>query len=309
MAVDDNQIQEKFQAIMQEFSDNEGDDGDRHRRAPLAKARGGDRPRPSAVQPRMSVLGGSNRRRSSIFLRRTSVGGSSVATLGTLGAVGNSASQAHLDALYKKAIRMNAENRINAANSWNLNLIEHIDKFVHDDDGGSSASSRRSDSNRRSSTGPAEEDTERRVNFTKASCTLDASIKVRTDSNVLHRCYPCLRTHKVCWTFLLSFLSQIYSYRVDDVHLTSYKVLANLSRNDAEGTKAKQADDRHADDHHGDDLGEEDDGNGDDAQTRGRSRRKPEFKATGPTLESNVCTSSFTMASTQATIDRRSLAR
>jgi condensin complex subunit 2 len=38
-----------------------------------------------------------------------------------------------------------------------------------------------------------------RVNFTKASCTLDASVK-------------------------------IYSYRVDDVHLTSYKVLANLNR-------------------------------------------------------------------------------
>lgn len=179
-AVDENQIQEKLQAIMQDFSDNEGDDGDRHRRAPLAKAaRGGDRPRPSAVQPRMSVLGSANRRRSSIFLRRTSVGGSSVATLGTLGTTGNSASQAHLDALYKKAIRMNAENRINAANSWNLNLIEHIDKFVHDDEGGSSASSRRSESNRRSSTAPAEEETERRVNFTKASCTLDASIKVR----------------------------------------------------------------------------------------------------------------------------------
>jgi hypothetical protein len=40
------------------------------------------------------------------------------------------------------------------------------------------------------------------INFTKASCTLDASVK-------------------------------IYSYRVDDVHLTSYKVLANLNRNDA----------------------------------------------------------------------------
>ena len=39
---------------------------------------------------------------------------------------------------------------------------------------------------------------EPRVIFTKASCTLDASVK-------------------------------IYSYRVDDVHLTSYKVLANRS--------------------------------------------------------------------------------
>jgi len=39
------------------------------------------------------------------------------------------------------------------------------------------------------------------VNFQKASCTLDASVK-------------------------------IYSYRVDDVHLSSYKVLANLNRTD-----------------------------------------------------------------------------
>ena len=41
-----------------------------------------------------------------------------------------------------------------------------------------------------------------RVNFTKASCTLDASVK-------------------------------IYSYRVDDVHLSSYRVLANLNRTDS----------------------------------------------------------------------------
>ena len=40
---------------------------------------------------------------------------------------------------------------------------------------------------------------EPRVIFTKASCTLDASVK------------------------------SFYSYRVDDVHLTSYKVLANRS--------------------------------------------------------------------------------
>ena len=45
-----------------------------------------------------------------------------------------------------------------------------------------------------------------RVNFTKASCTLDASVK-------------------------------IYSYRVDDVHLSSYRVLANLNRTDTKGNK------------------------------------------------------------------------
>jgi condensin complex subunit 2 len=68
---------------------------------------------------------------------------------------------------------LNAEKKINATNSWNLKLIEHLDQVIEEDD----------------------------TNFTKASCTLDASVK-------------------------------IYGYRVDDVHLTSYKVLANLNRSD-----------------------------------------------------------------------------
>lgn len=84
--------------------------------------------------------------------------------------------------VYQKAIRMNAENRINASNSWNLSLIDHLDRFV--------APQPASMEDSMPATG---------VNFTKASCTLDASVK-------------------------------IYSYRVDDVHLTSYKVLANLNR-------------------------------------------------------------------------------
>ena len=99
----------------------------------------------------------------------------------------------HLGEMYKQAIRMNAENRINAGNSWSLRLIENIDKFLVDDQ----------DQARRSSI-----TNEPRVNFTKASCTLDASVK-------------------------------IYSYRVDDVHLTSYKVLANLNRSEAGANKPK----------------------------------------------------------------------
>ena len=89
-----------------------------------------------------------------------------------------------LGELYKRAIRMNAENRINSGNSWNLKLIENMDKLTTNENG-------------------------KTVNFTKASCTLDASVK-------------------------------IYSYRVDDVHLTSYKVLANLNRNDAIEKKPKE---------------------------------------------------------------------
>jgi condensin complex subunit 2 len=138
----------------------------------------------------MSVGGSHHRRRSSIFLRRTSLGGSSVASAGTLGTIGGPAgaggavpSQENLLALYKKTLRMNAENRINTANSWNLNLIDHIDKFVHEDndaveggDGYHRGMSRRH-SIMVEEDGNNQEDG-RRVNFTKASCTLDASVKV-----------------------------------------------------------------------------------------------------------------------------------
>ncbi|KAL3918231.1 MAG: hypothetical protein SGILL_004335 [Bacillariaceae sp.] len=96
----------------------------------------------------------------------------------------------NLGEVYQKAIRMNAENRINAANSWNLNLIDHLDRFVAPEL--RTKSSLTMEDTLSAATG---------VNFTKASCTLDASVK-------------------------------IYSYRVDDVHLTSYKVLANLNRTD-----------------------------------------------------------------------------
>jgi len=113
----------------------------------------------------------------------------------------NSSNNNHTDTnigeVYKNAIRMNAENRINASNSWNLSLIDHLDRFLTVPSNSSKVSM---------------EDTvtpgATTVNFTKASCTLDASVK-------------------------------IYSYRVDDVHLTSYKVLANLNRTDG-GNKKNQ---------------------------------------------------------------------
>jgi condensin complex subunit 2 len=99
-----------------------------------------------------------------------------------------SLSNKNLGEMYQKTIRMNAENRINASNSWNLSLIDHLDRFLTIPEDTSSNAPLDVDG----SPGAT-------VNFTKASCTLDASVK-------------------------------IYSYRVDDVHLTSYKVLANLNR-------------------------------------------------------------------------------
>ncbi|CAJ1937630.1 unnamed protein product [Cylindrotheca closterium] len=114
-------------------------------------------------------------------------------------------SSANLGEVYQNAIRMNAENKINAANSWNLNLIDHLDQFVstngREEDAGVSSIS---DNLQKLSLGPDDAG----VNFTKASCTLDASVK-------------------------------IYAYRVDDVHLTSYKVLANLNRTETGKNKKK----------------------------------------------------------------------
>ena len=139
--------------------------------------------------------------------------------------------QEHLGEMYKRAIRMNAENRINAGNSWGLRLIENIDKFLVDEDDEDEPAL-------------SQKDQEKRVNFTKASCTLDASVK-------------------------------IYSYRVDDVHLTSYKVLANLNRTE---TGKKNARTQH----------EDEAGEGAAQTTRKETSSSNERRGTTETLESNI---------------------
>lgn len=198
---------------------------------------------------------------------------------------GEFTSSEHLGEIYRQAIRMNAENKINAGNSWGLKLIENMDKFIeevsislaavvcvvvlytlpttiicsqhhndsfykHTQDGASSSP--------RASTSPAaslalarkmkSKDDKGRVNFTKASCTLDASVK-------------------------------IYSYRVDDVHLSSYRVLANLNRSD-NGKKGGEEKDG----------GEE--GAGNEVGKNGSSvrRRNGERKGNMETIESNLGT-------------------
>jgi condensin complex subunit 2 len=136
--------------------------------------------------------------------------------------------QEHLGEMYKRAIRMNAENRINAGNSWGLRLIENIDKFLVDDE---------------------QHETEgHRVNFTKASCTLDASVK-------------------------------IYSYRVDDVHLTSYKVLANLNRTETGKKQQTRGEEEEEDVEAGDES---------NARTHKKSKSSNERCGVTETLESNL---------------------
>ena len=120
--------------------------------------------------------------------------------------------QEQLTEIYNRAVRLNAENRINGQNTWGLNLIDNMERIVHskedegNDDGATNKTGDDSASTGMRKIGKND------VNFTKASCTLDASIK-------------------------------IYSYRVDDVHLSSYKVLANMNRTTSSSSKNKNNDD------------------------------------------------------------------
>ncbi|CAB9507113.1 Condensin complex subunit 2 [Seminavis robusta] len=159
-------------------------------------------------------------------------------------------SDQHLGDMYKRAIRMNAENRINASNSWNLRLIENIDKFLGEDQEEKTADI--DEENVDPNVPTTSRNKEKRVNFTKASCTLDASVK-------------------------------IYSYRVDDVHLSSYKVLANLNRTENEESsknKKKQSNQSEATQSNSDSA---EDDNDQEAASSGRSN-----KSSGSTLETNV---------------------
>ncbi|KAL4105643.1 hypothetical protein PRIC1_003703 [Phytophthora ramorum] len=93
-------------------------------------------------------------------------------------------SKQYISDMYSTIIKMSSENKINVKNSWSLHLIDHMEDIL--------------DSSKKiAADGDAGDDDT--YNFQKASCTLDASIK-------------------------------IYSYRVDDTWNSSYKILENLSR-------------------------------------------------------------------------------
>ncbi|XP_015881154.3 condensin complex subunit 2 [Ziziphus jujuba] len=78
--------------------------------------------------------------------------------------------------LFNNCIKLASENKINQKNTWELNLIDHLTEIIKVED---------------------ENDTE--TNFQKASCTLEAGVK-------------------------------IYSLRVDSVHSEAYKVLGGMNR-------------------------------------------------------------------------------
>ncbi|CAA2969046.1 condensin complex subunit 2 [Olea europaea subsp. europaea] len=78
--------------------------------------------------------------------------------------------------LFQNCIKLASENKINQKNTWELNLIDHLYEIIRVDE---------------------ENDVE--TNFQKASCTLEAGVK-------------------------------IYSMRVDSVHSEAYKVLGGINR-------------------------------------------------------------------------------
>ncbi|KAF3339546.1 condensin complex subunit 2 [Carex littledalei] len=86
--------------------------------------------------------------------------------------------------LYQNCIRLASENKINQKNTWELGLIDHLSEVIKAD---------------------TEQDTE--TNFQKASCTLEAGVK-------------------------------IYSLRVDSVHAEAYKVLGGINRAGRDDDKA-----------------------------------------------------------------------
>ena len=257
-ASDDEDADESYMAPLRDAdSSDEENAAENNSQQTNATTKKSSPPAPRRSVSRKSIGGGTNannkkkkggaksrRRRSSARFLRLS--GRFDAADGEDGA-DDSSSPAPLDRenlgeVYRQAIRMNAENKINAGNSWGLKLIENMDKLVHgDDDGGAAGGGGAGGRGGGGATG---------VNFTKASCTLDASVK-------------------------------IYGYRVDDVHLTSYKVLHNLNRTDAGGgKKGRDAD--------GEDGGMDDDDSDAEDGAGGRTRRQKRGGGTADTLESNL---------------------
>ncbi|XP_059451429.1 condensin complex subunit 2 isoform X1 [Corylus avellana] len=78
--------------------------------------------------------------------------------------------------LFRNCIKLASENKINQKNTWELNLIDHLREIIK-----------------------VEEEDDSETNFQKASCTLEAGVK-------------------------------IYSLRVDSVHSEAYKVLSGMNR-------------------------------------------------------------------------------
>eukprot|EP00752_Nemacystus_decipiens_P006580 g5924.t1 len=138
----------------------------------------GDTPAAARAGRRSGEGGARSARKSLLGRRRSSVG----RRLSGFGGVGfdASADQSKLTSMYSNIIKLNSENKITREKCWGLHLIDFMDKVIMDEGGQMGGS---------------------KVNFQKASCTLDASVK-------------------------------IYSHRVDATHMMGYSLLENLNRTD-----------------------------------------------------------------------------
>ena len=129
--------------------------------------------------------------------------------------------------LYSNCLKLASENKINAKNSWSLPLIDHIAELVK----------------------PEHSEGED-YNFQKASCTLDAGVK-------------------------------IYGCRVDSVHTEAYKVLAGVSRT----AQPDEQDD--GADGDGEGEGSEDGGAAGAGEKKARKRKQSGPQDAAATLETN----------------------
>ncbi|KAF4317741.1 hypothetical protein BBO99_00007818 [Phytophthora kernoviae] len=163
--------------------EDEGEEKESERPTDAPKHATGKRKRSLSQNDEEEIARRRRHRRSLAYQqRRRSLTSSNGKTGGSGGATVQPArSKQYISDMYSTIIKMSSENKINVKNSWSLHLIDHMEDIL--------------DSSKKSAE-DAEDDT---YNFQKASCTLDASIK-------------------------------IYSYRVDDTWNSSYKILENLSR-------------------------------------------------------------------------------
>ncbi|QDZ21283.1 subunit 2 of condensin complex [Chloropicon primus] len=121
-------------------------------------------------------------RRRSLNLSAAEEGGREATGAGARGvkAERQKASVLELQELYQNCIKLSSENKISSKNTWDLNLIEHLSELVKPEN-------------------KVAQDHDSDLNFQKASCTLDAGVK-------------------------------IYSSRVDSIHTDAFKVLGGLHR-------------------------------------------------------------------------------
>ena len=175
---------------------------------------------------------------------------------------GQKLSDEQLAELYASTIKLCAENRVNASNSWKLQLIDYIAAVASTRGAASPAAAERGRAGERNSVTEA-----LRTNFVLAGSTIDAG-------------------------------ARIYSCRVDSVHSNAFRILSGLSvadgtygddeeEDEAEGGRRPAVTAGGEEDAAADSDQEADDGEGDDTRGTGR-RRRGKRGAGGQTLESNL---------------------